>query len=101
VEVAFHAMCVKGYVHSLSCTGPSTFQISDPSLSEGGGDRIWGSHFVLIRLSTNIYKASHTVISHGSHIRDSDPCKNIPTSFMDLYLTFMMLFLYHKGSLRG
>jgi hypothetical protein len=45
----------KGYVHSLICTGLSTFQISDPSLLEGGaGDRIWGLPFVLMRLSTNI-----------------------------------------------
>jgi len=41
----------------------------------------------------------HTVIPHSSDIRDSDPYKNIPTSFMDLKLTCMVLVLYHKGSI--
>jgi hypothetical protein len=30
------------------------------------------------------YKVLHTVLPHSSHMRDPDPCKNIPTSFMDL-----------------
>lgn len=89
MQVAFHAMCVKGYVHSLTCTGLSTFQISDPSLSEGGGGQNLGftlcaNEIVNEHIYNLTYKVWHTVVPHGSHIRDSDPCKSIPTSFMDL-----------------